>query len=40
LGVQLVARCYDEATLFRLGARLEEALPWRDQRPGVHVAAG
>jgi amidase len=33
IGIQLVGRPDDEATLFRLGAQLEEALPWRDRRP-------
>jgi amidase len=33
LGVQLVARFGDEATLFRLGSQLETAQPWKDRRP-------
>ncbi len=33
IGVQFVARFGDEATLFRLAARLEEARPWRAHRP-------
>ncbi len=33
IGVQLVARYGDEATLFRLAAQLEEALPWNRRHP-------
>jgi amidase len=33
LGVQFVGRPYDEATLVRLGAQLEEARPWRGRFP-------
>ena len=33
LGVQFAARFGDEATLFRLGAQLEAAQPWKDRRP-------
>jgi amidase len=38
IGVQLAARPGAEATLFRLAAALEQALPWRHRRPPVHVA--
>ncbi len=38
IGVQLAARFGDEATLLRLSAALEEALPWRERRPPVHIA--
>lgn len=38
LGVQLVARYGDEATLFNLGSQLEEALPWAARRPTIHVS--
>jgi amidase len=35
LGVQLVARFGDEATLFRLSAQLETARPWFDRKPAL-----
>jgi amidase len=38
IGVQFVARFGDEATLLRLSAALEQALPWRDRRPPVHIS--
>ena len=38
IGVQLVARYGREDVLFRLAARLEEALPWNGRRPGIHAA--
>jgi Asp-tRNA(Asn)/Glu-tRNA(Gln) amidotransferase A subunit family amidase len=38
VAVQLVARYGDEATLFRLGAQLEEARPWFARKPPL--AAG
>ena len=33
IGVQLVGRTGDEATLLALAAVLEQAMPWRDRRP-------
>jgi amidase len=33
IGVQLVGRPADEATLIRVSAQAEEARPWRDRRP-------
>jgi len=39
LGMQLVGRGGDEATLFRVAAALEQALPWHERRPPIHVAA-
>jgi amidase len=35
VGVQLVGRPNDEATLFRVAAQLEAALPWTARRPPV-----
>lgn len=33
IGVQFASRFGDEATLFRIGAALEEAAPWADRKP-------
>jgi amidase len=38
IGMQFITRFGDEATLFRLAAALEEAKPWRNRRPNVHIA--
>jgi amidase len=35
IGVHLIGRPADEATLFRVSAQLEQARPWRDRRPPV-----
>lgn len=35
VGVQIVGRPADEATLIRLSAQIEEAAPWADKRPPV-----
>jgi amidase len=35
IGVQLVGRPADEATLIRISAQLEQARPWRERRPPV-----
>jgi amidase/6-aminohexanoate-cyclic-dimer hydrolase len=35
LGMMFAARFGDEATLFRLAARLEQIRPWKDKRPPV-----
>jgi len=38
IGVQLVARFGEEHTLIRLASALEQAMPWRDRVPPVHVS--
>ena len=38
IGLQFIARYGDEATLFRLAAQLEQALPWVSRRPRVVAA--
>ena len=35
LGMMFTGRYADEATLFRLAAQLEVAMPWKDRRPAV-----
>ena len=37
IGVQLLGRYGDEATLIRIAAQLEEARPWLNRRPLVHA---
>jgi amidase len=39
IGMQLVGRFGDEATLLRLSAQLEQALPWAGRVPPLHVAS-
>ncbi|WP_138933381.1 amidase [Roseovarius arcticus] len=38
IGVQFAAKFGDEARLFALGGLLEEALPWADRIPPLHVS--
>ena len=35
MGLLFTARIGDEATLFRLAAQIEQALPWRDRRAPI-----
>jgi len=35
IGMQFIGRFGDEATLFRLGAQLEQSRPWRDRLPPI-----
>lgn len=37
IGVHFAAPMCEEATLFRIGSQLEEAMPWRDRRAPVHA---
>jgi amidase len=39
IGVQLGARPGEDHLLIELGAALERAMPWRERRPPIHVAA-
>ena len=38
IGVQLVGRYGDEATVLAASAQLEQEMPWRDRRPAVSVS--
>jgi amidase len=40
IGSMFTGRFGDEATLFRLGAQLEQARPWFERRPPIHAGAG
>jgi Asp-tRNA(Asn)/Glu-tRNA(Gln) amidotransferase A subunit family amidase len=33
IGVQIVGRVFDEATLIRLAAEIEQVSPWADRTP-------
>ena len=37
IGVQVIGRFGDEATLVRVARDLEQAIPWADRRPPVHA---
>ena len=38
IGVQIAARPAEAHILIALGAALEDAMPWRDRLPPVHVS--
>jgi len=38
IGVQFAAPFGDEAALIRIAAAFEEAMPWKDRLPPVHVS--
>src|SRR5579872_1470256 len=39
IGVQIVGRFAEEATLIRLASQMEQARPWSQRKPPVHVSA-
>ncbi|MEA2778928.1 MAG: amidase [Rhodospirillaceae bacterium] len=39
IGVQLAARPAEDHLLIELGAMLEDAMPWRERKPPIHVAS-
>lgn len=39
IGVQIAARPAEDHVLIGLGGALEQAMPWKDRRPEVHLAA-
>lgn len=38
IGLQMTGKFADELTLLQLGRQLEEAMPWKDRQPAVHVS--
>ncbi len=38
IGLQITGRFADELTLLQLGKQLEEAAPWKNRKPAVHVS--
>ncbi|MGE3876243.1 MAG: amidase [Parvibaculaceae bacterium] len=38
IGIQFVGHMNDEASLLRIAAELEKAMPWQDRRPKTHAA--
>ena len=39
IGMHFAAHFGDEASLIRIGSAFEEAMPWKDRKPPVHVSA-
>lgn len=40
IGIHVLGRFGDEATLFRLAAQLEEVAPWAHLRPAARLVSG